>query len=165
MVNITRAADTHRTVPVMDPETRTIKVFLCDDVQAFRALIRFALEEDESIEVVGEAADGRAGIEGVAALQPDVVLLDLSMPLCDGLEAMPAMRERSPRSRVIALSGFTAERMAAPMLEQGASAYLEKGADLEVIQATVREVAGFPGRLPAAHQPHQPRAPRVASRY
>ena len=139
MVEVAPAADDENTV--MATATDQIRVFLCDDVQAFRALMRFALEEDEGITVVGEAADGRAGIEGVAALQPDVVLLDLSMPVCDGLEAIPQMLERSPRSKVIALSGFTAERMAGPMLEQGASAYLEKGADLDVIQRTVREVA------------------------
>lgn len=119
----------------------TISVFLCDDVQAFRALMRYALEEEAGISVVGEAADGRAGIEGVARLRPDVVLLDLSMPVCDGLEAITGMLERSPGSRVIALSGFTADRMAAPMLEHGASAYLEKGTDLAVIADTVRRVA------------------------
>jgi DNA-binding NarL/FixJ family response regulator len=122
--------------------TDPIRVFLCDDVAAFRALMRFMLEEDPEIAVVGEAADGEAGVDGVAATQPDVVLLDLAMPVCDGIEAMPRMREAAPDARIVALSGFTADRMGAPMLAQGAAAYIEKGADLEVIRDTVRSVAG-----------------------
>jgi DNA-binding NarL/FixJ family response regulator len=115
-----------------------ITVFLCDDVAAFRALMRFTLEEDGDIRVVGEAADGNAGVEGVAALQPDVILLDLSMPSCDGLEAIPEILERAPATRIVALSGFGAERMARPVLDQGAHAYLEKGEDAGAIRQVIR---------------------------
>lgn len=120
----------------------SVRVFLCDDVAAFRALMRFMLEEDPNIEVVGEAADGIAGIEGVARTQPDVVLLDLAMPLCDGIEALPRMREVAPDARIVALSGFTADRMAETLLSQGAAAYVEKGADLAGIRDAVIGVAG-----------------------
>jgi DNA-binding NarL/FixJ family response regulator len=115
-----------------------IKVFLCDDVAAFRALMRYTLEEDGDIRIVGEAADGAEGVEGVAAVQPDVVLLDLSMPARDGLEAIPQMLERAPATRIVALSGFGAERMAGPVLEQGAHAYLEKGEDAGAIRQAIR---------------------------
>jgi DNA-binding NarL/FixJ family response regulator len=118
----------------------TIRVFLCDDVQAFRALMRFVLEEDPDITVVGEAADGQAGVDGVAREKPDVVLLDLSMPVLDGLEAIPLMLDVSPGTQIIGLSGFTADRMAETMIAQGAVAYFEKGADLEDIAQTVREL-------------------------
>lgn len=119
----------------------TIRVVLCDDVQAFRALIRYSLEE-AGIEVVGEAADGNEGVRQVADLQPDVILLDLSMPECDGLEAIEAMRRRSPRTQIVALSGFTADRMAEPVIARGARAYLEKGAEVAEIVATIRCVCG-----------------------
>ena len=73
-----------------------IRVLVCDDVQAFRALMRYTLQEDPGIEVVGEAADGVAAIDAAERLQPDVVLLDLTMPILDGIDAIPAMLERSP---------------------------------------------------------------------
>src|SRR4051794_5253602 len=107
------------------PKGAPIRVFLCDDVEAFRALMRFTLAEDPEIEVVGEAGDGEAGVAGVAALQPDVVLLDLSMPRCDGMEAIPRMRRVSPATSIVALSGFDAERMAGAVLKRGAHAYVE----------------------------------------
>ena len=117
-----------------------IRVLLCDDVEAFRTLIRYSLEEADGIEVVGEAADGNEGIRQAAHLQPDVVLLDLSMPECDGLEAIPAIAERSPGAQIVALSGFTADRMAEPVTAAGAQAYLEKGVELSEIIATIRQV-------------------------
>lgn len=117
-----------------------IRVFLCDDVKAFRALMRFVLEEDPDIQVVGEAADGRAGVDGVAKEKPDVVLLDLSMPVLDGLEAIPLMLDVSPGTKIIGLSGFTADKMAETMIAQGAVAYFEKGADLEDIAKAVHDV-------------------------
>src|SRR4051794_34206920 len=117
-----------------------IRVVLCDDVTAFRALVRYSLEDEEGIEVVGEAADGNEGVRQVADLQPDVILLDLSMPECDGLEAIPAMRAQSPGTRIVALSGFTADRMAAPVIARGAKAYLEKGVEIAEIVATIRHV-------------------------
>jgi hypothetical protein len=77
-----------------------IRVLLCDDAAGFRALVRFALAEDPAFTVVGEAADGHAGLEAVAALRPDVVLLDLSMPRLDGIDAIAWMLDRSPHSRI-----------------------------------------------------------------
>ena len=120
---------------------RAVRVFLVDDVGAFRALMRFTLEEDPRIQVVGEAADGQEGIDGVQRLKPDVVLLDLAMPVLDGFEAMPLIREVSPGTTIVALSGFTAERMAQLCIEQGAHAYLEKGEDAAVIRDAVLDAA------------------------
>lgn len=122
-------------------QKRSIRVLLCDDVAPFRALIRAALSVDPDIVVVGEAADGLDGIEQVGALQPDVVLLDMSMPRCDGMEAIPLMRECGPSTSIVALSGFGADRMADRVLGYGAFAYLEKGADLDDIRAAIRAAA------------------------
>lgn len=120
---------------------RSVRVFLVDDVGAFRALMRFTLEEDPRIQVVGEASDGQEGVNGVARLKPDVVLLDLAMPVLDGFEAMPLILESSPQTTIVALSGFTADRMAQLCLENGAHAYLEKGEDAAVIRDAVLQAA------------------------
>jgi DNA-binding NarL/FixJ family response regulator len=120
---------------------RSIRVFLVDDVRELRLLVRLTLEEDPDIEIVGEASDGHSGVEGVAETQPDVVLLDLSMPDMDGLEALPLMRERAPNARLVVLSGHEAGRVSLEALNQGATRYVNKAADLKAIRSAVREVA------------------------
>jgi len=116
-------------------------VLVCDDVAAFRALMRYTLPEDPAIEVVGEAGDGVAAIESAAELQPDVVLLDLTMPRLDGIDAIPALLERAPNTRVVALSGWGADRMADEALARGAVAYLQKSDDVQAIRDAVRAAA------------------------
>jgi len=118
-----------------------IRVLVCDDVQAFRVLLRHTLPEEGDIEVVGEAADGIAGVRAARELQPDVVLLDLTMPLLDGLEAIPAMLESAPGARIVALSGWDAERAEQDALARGAVAYVEKGDDVDVFRRAVRAAA------------------------
>jgi len=118
-----------------------IRVLVCDDVASFRALMRYTLQEDPEIEVVGEAADGMAAIAAAERLQPDVVLLDLTMPILDGLDAIPSLLQRAPGTRVVALSGWGADRMGEAAREQGAVAYLEKSDDVQAIRAAVRAAA------------------------
>src|SRR3954447_26879961 len=125
------------TVPAADP----IRVLLCDDAEGFRALMRSSLADDPSIEVVGEAADGVAGVEATADLQPDVVLLDMSMPRMGGLQAIPDMRRRAPRTSIIGLSSFSAARMRGPSIEIGAHSYLEKGTELDEIRQAIHGAA------------------------
>jgi two-component system, NarL family, nitrate/nitrite response regulator NarL len=127
-------------VPVAAASSR-IRVLLCDDAEGFRALMRSSLEEDPAIEIVGEASDGVDGVRRAAELQPDVVLLDMSMPRMGGLQAIPKLRRSAPRTSIIGLSSLSASRMAAPSIEIGAHAYLEKGAELEDIRAAIHEAA------------------------
>lgn len=121
-----------------------IDVYLCDDVPELRALVRVAFEDDPLLRIVGEAGDARVAVEEIVALRPDVVLLDLSMPGLDGLEALPMICERSPATAVIVFSGFAAARMQAAALHMGAMRYLEKGTSMDVVLRAVREVAGRP---------------------
>jgi DNA-binding NarL/FixJ family response regulator len=118
-----------------------IRVLVCDDVEAYRALMRYTLPEDPGIEVVGEAANGKAAIERAGELQPDVVLLDLTMPLLDGIDAIPQVLARAPGARVVALSGWGADHMADAALAQGAVAYVEKSDDVQAVRDAVRAAA------------------------
>ena len=118
-----------------------ISVVVCDDVSEMRKLLRYALETDPRMQVVGEAENGREGARVIAELQPDVVLLDLSMPDMDGLETLPAISSTAPDTGIIIFSGFAAHRMREPALRGGADLYLEKGLPLDEVISAVRDVA------------------------
>src|SRR3954451_24044208 len=119
-------------------ERGPISVFLVDDVPELRELVKFGLEDDPGFEVVGEAGDGRTALEGIAATHPEAVLLDLSMPDMDGLEAIPEIRKGDPDVAIIVLSGFSADRMGGPALERGADGYVEKGTPIQELRDATR---------------------------
>jgi DNA-binding NarL/FixJ family response regulator len=117
----------------------TIRVFLCDDVLELRLLLRLGLEDDD-VEIVGEAGDGAEAVELVPALAPDVILLDLSMPVMDGLEAIPLLLERAPATKIIVVSGFAEGPASERALELGAHRYVSKTAEISEIRQVVQEV-------------------------
>src|SRR5262249_39593037 len=118
--------------------SRPISVFLVDDVPELRELVRLGLEQDPDFEIAGEADGGRSGIEGIAATKPEAVLLDLSMPDMDGLQAIPEIRGQHPDLAIIVLSGFSADRMGDIVLDRGADAYIEKGTPIQDIRDATR---------------------------
>jgi signal transduction histidine kinase/ActR/RegA family two-component response regulator len=119
--------------------TRPVRVVVIDDTYDLRELLRLALTRG-GMEVVGEAGDGLAGIEAVRLERPDVVLLDLSMPVMDGLEALPSIRRLVPAAKIIVLSGFGATQMSERALATGADGYLQKGMSLKRILEYVRGI-------------------------
>lgn len=112
--------------------TRVRRVVIADDVADLRMLLRLALERTERFSVVGEAADGAEAVEQARAHRPDLVVLDLSMPRLDGLEALPLILDASPETIVVVLSGFDEARMGQAAVDAGATLYLEKGDILRV---------------------------------
>jgi DNA-binding NarL/FixJ family response regulator len=115
-----------------------ISVYLVDDVPELRELIRFGMEDDPGFEVVGEAGDGRGAIQGISETRPEAVLLDLSMPDMDGMEAIPVIRKDDPDVAIIVLSGFSADRMENRAIERGADGYVEKGTPIQELREVTR---------------------------
>ena len=122
---------------------RPKRVVVIDDTEDLRELLGLALTRG-GFEIVAEAADGEAGIEVVREHRPDVVLLDLAMPVMDGIEALPAIRRLVPNAKVIVLSGFGAQQMSARAVAEGADGYVQKGAPLSSILDYVRSVCEAP---------------------
>jgi DNA-binding NarL/FixJ family response regulator len=105
-----------------------------------RELLRYELEEDDDVRIVGEASDGLESVRMVGELKPDVVVLDLAMPGLDGLEAIPLMRAVEPAPQIVVHSGFDADLMRERVLALGAARYVEKGGMLSAVRAAVREL-------------------------
>jgi DNA-binding NarL/FixJ family response regulator len=112
-----------------------LRTVLVDDVEELRHVMRSLLSRDGRFEVVGEAANGSDAIDLVVALQPDLVVLDVTMPVLDGLAALPRLRAGAPGTSVVMLSGLPAEEMEAPSIAGGAVGYLEKGGDMRALPA------------------------------
>jgi two-component system invasion response regulator UvrY len=92
------------------------------------------------LRVVGEARDGSEAISEARRLQPDVILLDLSMPLRTGFEALPEILQAAPNARVIVLSGFLAATIETDVIALGAALFVEKGAHPDAINDAIESV-------------------------
>jgi two-component system, NarL family, response regulator NreC len=119
----------------------SIRVVIADDHTVVRSGLRMLLDAQQDIEVVGEAATGQQAIFAAIEHKPDVVLMDVVMPEKGGIEAIPAVRQGTPATRVLVLSMQDDPRYVREAFAAGASGYvLKEAADAEVVQA-VREVA------------------------
>jgi DNA-binding NarL/FixJ family response regulator len=114
-----------------------------------RSLLTVVVELALGLRVVGEAADGEVAIREATRLQPDVILLDLAMPVLSGLDALPRLRECAEGAKIIVLAGFSTATVADQVHALGASSYVEKGADPETIVAAIEHVvAGTTASVP-----------------
>jgi DNA-binding NarL/FixJ family response regulator len=121
--------------------TDPIRILLVDDQKLMREGLRILLELEPDLDVVGEAEDGQVALEVYAALQPDVVLMDVRMPGMDGVEATWRLRERWPAARVIILTTFDDEEYIFEGLRAGALGYLLKDVSGAELADAVRKVA------------------------
>ena len=121
----------------------TIKVLIVDDHSLFRRGIADVLSSCDDLEVVGEAVDGLEGIEKVRQLKPDVILMDLNMPNCTGLEAIQALQTELPEGNVLILTVSEMEEDLFASIKYGAKGYLLKNAEPdELIQAIYHVAKG-----------------------
>ncbi|MFE5481423.1 response regulator [Streptomyces sp. NPDC056527] len=128
-----------------------IRVVIADDEPLIRAGIRMILTSDQDIEVVGEAANGREAVEQARAHAADVVLLDIQMPVLDGLSALPELRRAAPSTKVIVLTTFGERENVLRALEHGGAGFLLKDtAPAELIGAVRAAAAGDAYLSPAA---------------
>ena len=125
----------------MKTAVSTRRVLIADDVPALRVLLKQTLERTGEFEVVAEAGNGAEAIVEAALHKPDVVVLDLSMPVLDGLEALPSILIAAPGVKVVVVSGFGEGRMEREVLDAGAAAYVEKG-DILAVPDVIRRVLG-----------------------
>jgi len=118
-----------------------IRVLLVDDQELVRAGLRGILRSDFGFEIVGECADGKGVLTAVAETRPDIVLMDVRMPVQDGVAATVALRAAGETAAVLALTTFDDDEALAGMLRAGAAGFVLKGVPAEDLQRAVRLVA------------------------
>jgi DNA-binding NarL/FixJ family response regulator len=126
-------------------DDRPIRVLLVDDHAVVRRGLRGFLGLLDDIEIVGEAEDGSEAIRLAAESRPDVILMDLVMPCCDGVGAIAEIKKRQPGVEIVALTSFIEEQRVVAALEAGATGYLLKDAGADEVAAAVR--AAYRGEM------------------
>jgi DNA-binding NarL/FixJ family response regulator len=118
-----------------------VRVAIIDDHTIMREGLRALLSQEADIKVVGEAADGRRGVQLVEDLRPDVVVMDVGMPDLNGIEATRRIKSRAPSVKVVVLSMHSDKRFVREMLLAGALGYVVKGSPLGELVAAIRAAA------------------------
>ncbi len=134
-------------------ESATIKVLLVDDHAVVRSGLGAVLLSYDDLTLVGEAGNGEEALRLCEKLQPDVVLMDLLMPVMDGVAATAAIKKRWPGTNIIALTSFKEKEMVENALKAGALSYLLKNVSADELATAIRgAVAGQPRLSPEAAQ-------------
>ncbi len=121
-------------------EQPSIKLAIADDQKLFLKGLKFLVSEFENIELVLEAENGRDLLEKMETIQPDVILMDLKMPVMDGIEATEILKSRDSSVKIILLTMYNEERLIAHMMKIGANGYLLKDEEPEVLREAIEAV-------------------------
>ena len=132
----------------MTPTAQT-RVMLVDDHEIMRDGLREVLERSGGFEVVGQAGDGEAAVRAAQNLKPDVIIMDVMMPLKNGIEACREITEMLPETRVLILTASSEEDAVMEAVAAGATGFLQKYSGKEQLLRTVRDVADGEYRMPA----------------
>jgi DNA-binding NarL/FixJ family response regulator len=158
---------------------KPVTVILAEDHAIVRQGLCALLKGDEAIEVVGQAQNGREAVEMALRLRPDVILMDIAMPVLNGLEATRQIIAANPAAKVVILSAHSDDVYVARMNEAGAAGFLEKQSSAEVLTKAISEVAkggryfspaiakrlrDEQGRPRSREGLHQPKASRLTAR-
>jgi len=127
-----------------------IRVLLVDDHSLFRRGVKSILVEEADIEVLDEASDGLMAVQKVQELQPDVVLMDINMPRCGGLEATKRIKAEFPDVKILILTVSEAEQNLFEAVKQGTQGYLLKNVDPDQLVESVRKVARGEAVIPGS---------------
>ena len=133
-------------MPPRKPDAKPVRILIADDHRLFAEALEAILATDERIEVVGQASDGGEAVELAKKLGPDVVLMDVSMPVLDGFEATLEIRSAHEDVRVLMLTGSNSRADVDRSREVGASGYVTKDRIASELVASIVEVTR--GRLP-----------------
>jgi DNA-binding NarL/FixJ family response regulator len=115
-----------------------IKVAICDDHALFRSGVKTTLSMRKDVQMIAEAENGMQLLNLLKHIQPDVVLLDITMPIMDGLSTLPEIKKLYPQVKVIMLSMHNDHSMISKMMEIGANSYLTKDSDAEAIYQAIK---------------------------
>jgi DNA-binding NarL/FixJ family response regulator len=117
------------------------RVLIVDDHQVFRDGLKLVINHQADMEVVGEAEDGEKAIALTRELLPDIIIMDVKMPLMDGAEATSRILAEMPGMKILALSIYADDGFMASMMRAGALGYILKGCDIEELSDTIRRTA------------------------
>jgi DNA-binding NarL/FixJ family response regulator len=131
---------------VPGPDQRAVRVVVADDTDGVRDLVCLLLDLEPDFTVVGQARNGAEAIEVVAGMEPDLVLLDVAMPVLDGLSALPRVRAAAPAARVVVFTGSCERSLAREVSALGADALVEKSLATGPLVERLREVCHRPPR-------------------
>jgi DNA-binding NarL/FixJ family response regulator len=124
-----------------------IKILIADDHHVVRKGLVFFLQTQPDLEIVGEASNGEEALKLAISLEPHIVLMDLSMPVLDGIEATKELKKQAPHIQVMILTSFSDQDHVIPALEAGASGYQLKESDPDELVAAIRKLMNGENQL------------------
>jgi DNA-binding NarL/FixJ family response regulator len=136
-------------MPSSPPDGRAVRLLLADDHRLFAESLMTVLSEDERVEVVGIAVNGQEAVDLAAELKPDVILMDLKMPVMDGLEATRKIRASGLPAQILLLTGTESPLGAEDADAAGATAFLRKESGIDELKQVFLQVASLAAALGA----------------